>query len=163
MALERWHSIRIGPLWLTDDHTSEGNRVINEIEGLGVLKRGRVGQVNIALDGTVWKQRFSAKGAEISISFNLMLAEDFETLTGILNDCDTGSNITVAISGTTGDYSFTATTADEYLDFDSTYINTKVAGVSVRLIVVSQQYTASSSAGSASLTGQNVTLTYSGA
>src|SRR5687768_1714493 len=127
MALERWHSIQIGTLWLTDDHTSDGARVINEIEGLGVLKRNRVGQVIKALDGTVWKQRFSAKGADIEISFNLMEVADFDSLVTILNDCDDGTDITINISGTTGDYTFTATTADEYLDFDSTYINTKVA------------------------------------
>lgn len=157
MALERWHSIQLGTLWLTQGNTSDGAPIINEIEGLGVLKRGRTGQVNIAIDGTAWKQRFGVKGAPLGISFNLMEGDDFESLVTVLNNCDSGSDIAFRIVGDTGTYSGTATTADEYLDFDSTYLNGKIAGVKVALIIVSQNFVPS--AGTVSITGSNLTLT----
>ena len=159
MALDRWHTIQLGSLWLTDDNLSTGNGYINEIEGISVLKRGKVGQANVALDGTVWKQRFPVKGSPLRISFNLMESADFESLVTILNACDVGSDIAFTISGDTGTYYGTATTADEYLDYDSTYLNGKIAGVTVDLIIQTQNHIMTASAGTLTITGQNLTLT----
>jgi hypothetical protein len=158
--MEAWHSIQIGSLWLTQDNTSSGNPMINNISNLGAIKNGRLSQVITALDGEVWKQRVPLKGMPFSINFPAIDETNFNALEAIVNAADAAdSSLSVVISGLTGTYYLTVKTGENPFDFDGSYINTTIFNLTLNFIVANQTYTVSATAGTLTLTGSSVTLT----
>lgn len=166
MPTGRHNLIQLSNVYFTTDGLSTGTPCKTTVTGLNVLKTGRTGQSIIVLDGTVWQQPVSINGAPISFSVFRMTSALLTTVSDAIRAAAiAGSNISLSITGGAfGDFYLTVAPAfPTPIEFDGEFFSNTLYDVTFNFIVQSQIYQLPITAGAYVITGNNITLTYSGA
>ena len=158
MPTGRHTLISLGSTYFTTDGLSTGTPCKTDVTGLNIVKAGRLGQTNVAIDGTPWTQTFPINGAPISFSVFRMSSA---LLTTVSDAIRASTNLSLTITGGAfGNFYLTVIPNwPEPITFNGEFYLSTAHDVTFNFIIVSQTYTLTASAGSISITGQNLTLT----
>lgn len=164
--MSRFNLVSIGSIWLTRTGLDSGVRCKTNVTGLDALRLSKTGNTIIALDGTPFQQVMSSsKGLPVSVGAEQISKTVFDSLVAAIQTAvDAGTNLSLYVSGDTGTFSLDVVPSfPEAIKFPGTFSNELIANVQFNFIVAQLHNTLSFIAGQYTITGSNITLTYSGA
>jgi hypothetical protein len=154
----QYNLIRIAGTYLTDSGLSSGNRLISEVTGIDKLRLSRQSNVQVALDGTPYKQFSSNKGLPVSLKFPILPVATFNTIVNAINSADeAGTSISLYISGDIGTFDLSVVSSG--IDAPATGLEAGLYSCTFNF-VVSAQRRVLTAVGSYTHTGNSVTLTH---
>lgn len=154
--------IQLDSHYFTSTGLVGGTRCRTTISGLKALKRRMVGQTIIALDGTAWTHYQGVKGLPVDMTAFRMASAVYTTVTDAIRAAiQSSSNMTLNITdGAYGDFYLTVhPVLNTDRDGEDEMTSNMVNDIPFTFIVVARNDIFDISAGSLSITGQNLTLT----